>query len=292
MVIVLVAVLLVLVVARALPDLTRLRNFAWLHTWLEQTRQHASTDLAVLIEVGLPVVVCACVQFGLRGLLFGLASLVFSVFMLFYCWGPRDLERDAEAVAKAPDSERREAAIQMLRAELPPSTVPFAAEALVEATFTAALKRWFGVLFWFALIGPVGALFYRIVQLLAYAPEFTRDEPVPEQTRLQQIASILDWLPAHIMALSLALASNFDAVFKTWHDYHVAHGKGYWTLDLGFLAAIARASVDADVTAGDGYAQDANSPLVALEDAMVLVRRVLIVWITVIALIVLAGWAG
>ena len=44
--------------------------------------------------------------------------------MLFYCWGPRDLERDAEAVDKAPDSERRAAALQALRAETrtqPPS---------------------------------------------------------------------------------------------------------------------------------------------------------------------------
>lgn len=292
MVIVLVAVLLVLVAARALPDLTRLRHFGWLHAWQEQTSQHATSDVLLALQIGLPVLVCGCVQYGLRGLLFGLASLAFSVFMLFYCWGPRDLERDAEAVAKAPDSGRRDAAAQALRAELPQAAVAFTAEALVEAAFEAALKRWFGVLFWFALLGPAGALLYRLSQLLAFSPEFAGDKAPPQQGRAQQIALILDWAPAHLMALSLALASNFDAVFKTWHDYHVAHNKGYFCLDLGFLAAIARASVDADVTAGDGYAQDTHSPLVALEDAMVLVRRVLVVWVTVIALIVLAGWFG
>ena len=94
--------------------------------------------------------------------------------------------------------------------------------------------------------------------------------------------------------LALALVSNFDAVFKIWRDYHAANGKGYLDLDLGFLDAIARASVDADVAAdiaaGDSHPQTARTPLVALDDAMVLVRRVLIVWLTVIALIVLAGW--
>ncbi|HEX6833029.1 MAG TPA: beta-lactamase induction protein [Rudaea sp.] len=292
MVIVLLAVLLVLVVARALPDLARLRRFDWLHAWQQQLRQHGNPDLAIVFEVGLPVLVVGLIQYGLHDLLFGLAGLAFGVFVLFYSWGPRDLERDAEAIDKAPDSERRLAAAQMLRAEMPPEPVAFAAEPLVEATFNAALKRWFGVLFWFALLGPAGALLYRLAQLLAYAPEFSTQTPDAQRERARRLALILDWMPAQLMALSLALASNFDAVFKTWHDYHAAHGRGYFCLDLGFLPAIARASVDADVTAGDGYAQDTHNPLVALDDAMVLVRRVLVVWITVIALIVLAGWFG
>jgi AmpE protein len=89
------------------------------------------------------------------------------------------------------------------------------------------------------------------------------------------------------MALSLALASNFDAVFTAWRDYHHAHAQGYASLDLGYLDAIARASVAADVAA---EAHDAQVPLVALDDAMVLVRRVLVVWLTLIALLVIGGF--
>src|SRR6185369_8827096 len=105
----------------------------------------------------------------------------------------------------------------------------------------------------------------------------------------QKFAALLDWVPAHLMALSLALASNFDAVFTSWRDYHHAHSQGYASLDLGFLDAIARASVDADVAAGEGH-EDAHSPLIALDDAMVLVRRVLVVWLTLIALLVIGGF--
>jgi len=101
---------------------------------------------------------------------------------------------------------------------------------------------------------------------------------------------VLDWLPSHLMALSLALVSNFDAVFKTWRDYHAANGKGYLSLDLGFLNAIARASVDADVAADSDGEKSARNPRVALDDAMVLVRRVLVVWLAILAVIVLAGW--
>ena len=277
----LVAILLILFVAHVLPDLARLRDYSWWRAWLRWLGPPAP-GVALAIGVGLPVLVCVLVQAGLSTLWFGLIGFVFAVAVLYYCWGPRDLERDVEAIDKAPDGTARLAAAQALRRDGDDSELPFAAENLVAATFAAALSRWFGVLFWFVVLGPCGALLYRLAQLLAAAPA------TDESALARKFAALLDWLPAHLMALALALASNFDAVFSAWRDYHRAHAQGYANLDLGFLDAIARASVTADVAA-DGNA-DAHSPLVALDDAMVLVRRVLVVWLTLIALIVLGGF--
>ncbi|HXD84430.1 MAG TPA: cobalamin biosynthesis protein [Rudaea sp.] len=277
----LVAILLVLFVAHVLPDLARLRDYSWWRAWLRWLGPPAP-GVALAVGVGLPVLACALVQAGLRAPWFGLVEFLFAVVVLYYCWGPRDLERDVEAVDKAPDGAARLAAAQALRRDGENTELPFAAENLVAATFESALTRWFGVLFWFVLIGPCGALVYRLAQLLAAAPA------ADDSALARKFAALLDWLPAHLMALALALASNFDAVFSAWRDYHRAHAQGYANLDLGFLDAIARASVTADVAA-DGNA-DAHSPLVALDDAMVLVRRVLVVWLTLIALIVLGGF--
>ncbi|HTI95536.1 MAG TPA: cobalamin biosynthesis protein [Rudaea sp.] len=277
----LVAILLILFVAHVLPDLARLRDYSWWRAWLSWLGPPAP-GVALAIGVGLPVLACLLVQAGLRTSWFGLVGFVFAVLVLYYCWGPRDLERDVEAVDKAPDSAARLVAAQALRRDGDNSELPFAAENLVAATFAAALTRWFGVLFWFALLGPCGALLYRLAQLLAAAPV------TDESALARKFAALLDWLPAHLMALALALASNFDAVFSAWRDYHRAHPRGYANLDLGFLDAIGRASVVADVAA-DGQA-DAQSPLVALDDAMVLVRRVLVIWLTLMALVVLGGF--
>jgi AmpE protein len=281
----LVAILLVLLICRGLPDMARLRNFSWWRAWLNQLGASSAT-MALVFGVGLPVLVCALLQVALHSVFFGLTGVVFAVAVLYYCWGPRDLERDVEAVAKAPDSTQRLVAAQALRADGQTSELAFTAEALVAAAFNAALTRWFGVLFWFGLLGPGGALLYRLTQMLACIPGLA------ERPLARRVAAILDWAPAHLMALALALASNFDAVFTTWRDYHHAHPQGYASFDPGFLDAIARASVDADVAADDEHAQTAHSPLIALDDAMVLVRRVLIVWLTLIALIVLGGWFG
>jgi AmpE protein len=277
---ILVAILLVAFVSHVLPDLARLRDYAWWRAWLRWLGPPAP-GVALAVGIGLPVLACALVQMGLRTSWFGLVGFVFAVVVLFYCWGPRDLERDVEAIDKAPDGSARLAAAQALRRDGNTAELPFAAGDLVAATFEAALVRWFGVLFWFGLLGPCGALLYRLAQLLAAAP-------AEDTGTARKFAALLDWLPAHLMALALALASNFDAVFTAWRDYHRAHAQGYANLDLGFLDAIARASVTADVAA-DGNA-DAHSPLVALDDAMVLVRRVLVVWLTLIALIVLGGF--
>ena len=277
----LVAILLVAFVSHVLPDLARLRDYSWWRAWLRWLGPPAP-GVALAVGVGLPVLACALLQYGLRASWFGLVGFVFAVVVLYYCWGPRDLERDVEAVEKAPDSAARLAAAQALRRDGDHSELPFAAENLVAATFEAALVRWFGVLFSFVLLGPCGALLYRLAQLLAAAP--AAEDPA----LARKFAALLDWLPAHLMALALALASNFDAVFTAWRDYHRAHAHGYTNLDLGFLDAIGRASVVADVAA-DGQA-DAQSPLVALDDAMVLVRRVLVIWLTLMALVVLGGF--
>src|SRR5438270_408582 len=105
MAIVLIVVVLVLLLGRALPELARLRDFSWLHAWRAQVRQTDNAALQLLLVVGVPVLLCALVQLALRGVLFGFAGFAFALLLLFYCWGARDLERDVEAIEKAPDSE-------------------------------------------------------------------------------------------------------------------------------------------------------------------------------------------
>jgi AmpE protein len=294
MAIILVAVLLALVLMRSVPQPSRWRNFSWFEHWQRQTQAQADAYLGVILSVGVPVLVCSLVQFALRGVLFGTVSAALATGVLFYCWGPRDLESDVEAIDKAPDSERRLAAVQALRVEGTQMPLAFEPEPLAQAVFSAGLRRWFGVLFWFVLLGPAGALLYRLLHLLAFTPTDENGAAAARAGVALRASVILEWVPSRLIAVALALVSNFDAVLKTWRDRVRIVGKGHFCLDPEFLDAIARASVDADVeadvAAGDGDAQTAHTPLVALDDAMVLMRRVLIAWLTVIALIVLAGW--
>ena len=98
-----------------------------------------------------PLLVVALLQWSLDTLLYGAVALLFGVGVLFYCWGPRDLDLDVDAIVDAPDVAARNAAI----ARLSPDATD--TPALVVAVFHAARRRWFGVLFWFLVLGAFGA---------------------------------------------------------------------------------------------------------------------------------------
>jgi AmpE protein len=152
------------------------------------------------------------------------------------------------------------------------------------------LRRRFGVLFWFFLLGPAGALGYR----LAWVTADSEAERIDPRTRhaARRFALALDWIPAHLMTLAMALVSNFDAVISAWRTWHAQPGRSMWELDPDFLAAVARSGVNADIEAGDGPTLDTHDPIVELADARSLMLRVLVVWLAVVALIVLAGWVA
>lgn len=288
----LLAIVLVLATAHALPDLSRLRDFTWLRVWLSRWQgDGAQSGRPVLLLPALVFVLCALIQAALDRVLFGLPLFAFAVIVLYFCWGPRELDADIDAVLKAPDRDQRLAAAQALRPDPADRPLPLESAPLVEAAFGSALSRWFGVLFWFVLLGPAGALGYRMIQLIARSRAFSDALDARQLDIAERAARILDWAPAHLVALTLALVSDFDAVMKTWRGYHAAHGQGYFTLDLGFLGALAHAGVDADVVAGDGYAVDVDDPVNELADARRVLRRILVAWLAVLALIVLASFA-
>ncbi len=131
-----------------------------------------------LVPIGLLV---ALFQVALHGALFGLPSLLFGVARAVLCLG--------SARSRPGRGSRRRRARSRQRAAPPPRACgPKAAcprlldgGSLVEAVFRNAQHRWFGVLFWFLLLGPVGALLYRLVALSAEGeaasalPAHTRD---------------------------------------------------------------------------------------------------------------------
>lgn len=72
-----------------------------------------------------------------------------------------------------------------------------------------AYQGFFAVIFWYALLGPVAALAYR---LLALSAEKASSKPVAE--RAGQLRHAFDWIPVRLLAASFALVGNFAAVSR------------------------------------------------------------------------------
>ena len=293
----LVAVIVVLIAGHAVQSLAALRRFDWLVEWRRYIGGQSEAEGALngrtglLLVIGLPVLLIGLLQLALRQSLWGVPWFVFAVLLLFYCWGPRDLDLDVEAIVDAPDNEHKRAAVASLL-QNDPASVPDSSclngHALVEGVFNGALRRWFGPLLWFLLLGPGGAFAYRIAALLAIDPAHA-EAPAAQREDARWLLSVLDWPVAQLMTFALALAANFDAVFGAWRDWHA----GGVRLDSGFLGAAARASVDIEIAdddtdLADGSALAATPALLELRDAMSLVWRMLLLWLAVIALFVIA----
>ena len=295
----LIAVVIALALGHAAPAFARsARDYGWFGNWLRWLDEKLLEGegfwrgrYGIVVALLPPLLVVLLFQLALGEPLLGLAGLVFGVAVLFYAWGPRDLDVDVDALLSAEDPATRQAAAQRLGAA---STD---APALVGAVFRGAQRRWFGVLFWFLLLGPFGALLYRLSALSADG-EASALLPQATAAGARRLHAWLDWPVAQLMTLAMALVGNFDTVVGAWKD----NGGATLDLDAGFLVAAARASVRAEVAeetrdyveegvAGTAIAVQMGE-MPELRDAMSLAWRILLTWLAVLALFVLAGWVA
>jgi AmpE protein len=305
----LIAVVTALVLGHLAPALAAsVRHYDWYGQWLRWLDSRFPQEggipqnsvwrgrYGIALALLPPLLVVALFQVALDAPLLGLGGLLFGIAVLFYCWGPRDLDIDVEAIIAAPDPvARREAASRLF---VEGETVALDPASLVAAVFANAQRRWFGVLLWFLLLGPFGAVLYR---LTAIAAEGERATTLPPDTLrgARWLLSLLDWPVAQLMTLSLALVGNFDTVVGAWKD----NGGASFDLDAGYLAAAARASVRSELAdeAMDYVDEGVATPgalvqqlgeLPELRDAMSLAWRILLLWLAAMALFVLAGWVA
>lgn len=285
------AVVVALIIGHTMPQISQWRNYAWFERWLEFLQSQLLTQpfwqggWGVFACIGLPAVLVSLLIVWLNGLWAFLAALA----VLLYVWGPRDLDIDINAIINAEGLEAKEIAARTLYEE--GQTVSLDGPVAVAAVFENALTRWFAVLFWFLVFGPLGAaaaLAYRLLYLLVHH-KHTLVLPDTLRDAAAKTLNAVHCPPAHMMAFSMALAANFDSVIQVWRQWY-NQGGARW--DYRFLAEAANASVASELAdeAADADDGPASAPaLLELRDAMSLAWRMLLLWLAVLAVFVLAG---
>lgn len=285
----LLVALIALGLLHVMPQLARWRGDGLFRRWVTQLADTSGSG-RVALALLLPTVLCALLWWLLGHTpLGGLLQLLFSLTVLLYCFGPREFEADLEAVLGAPDGVSREAAAQTLADDGSP--IAWNAPALGVAIAYAALRRRFAVLLWFFLLGPAGALLYRLAQTLARSDSLQLDSS--SRSAARYVANALDWLPAQLLTFTLAFVGHWDAVIGAWRRWHSQTAPTSWySSEPGFLGAAAQADVLIDIEAGDGYAEEHSDPLAELVRLRSALLRALLAWLSVAALIVIGGWVS
>jgi len=171
----------------------------------------------------------------------------------------------------------------------PPISEPGWSQAVTEAVLEQANQRIFAVIFWFVILGPMGAALYRLANHLP-ALQNTRGEAVflPVGERL---IALLDWLPARITAFAYAIPGSFEDALFGWRSFHEQRYDEFRTSASGILictgSGALRLATLLDLEApADGVTAYHYLP----EAAMGLVWRALVVWLVLLGLFTLAGW--
>ncbi len=279
----LIAILIVLLVGHLTPiapHLRRLEILLGFWAWAERRAAGlpAPPIALLLLAIALPALLLCLLLCWMQDWAFGFPQFLLSTLVLFLAWGPRDLDLDVKDYLAAPDRDARERTAAHLGLSPLPEGTSLEAVQMVHRVGRAGLDRWFAPLFWFLLLGAPGALVYR---LLSWAP-------LPEQGPGRQLRDFARAIPAHLLALSLAIAAHFDAVLSAWREHH----GGDWTraVDLGFLDRVVQSVVDDQAVSGDGFIDALSGPLAQVAQLMNLLWRALFVWLTVIGAFVLGGW--
>lgn len=251
----------------------------WYRRWRSQLAGMGFGPVPLeLLAVLLP---CALVQFALNALeplLFGAAWIVAAAALLLYAFGRGSVGAELEKYRSQCRREDFEAAYLYGSAELrwfngvgtdgalSPDKVH---RAMQQGFLYQAQQRWFAVLFYFLLLGPVGALAYRLLQLSA-------------QGKPSLGLQLADWVPARLLAASFTITGNFvessDELLAG-----ILRGK----MEVGeLLYSVAMAATGEDKTpvpeAGFGtYAARQNELFAAL------VRRSSVAWVVLVSLGVL-----
>lgn len=214
-----------------------------------------------------------------------LLAYVYGVIVLLLCLGPRDLTAQISAYLKARSSgrepEARSVAGLMLGHE-PDETEAALGVKLAEVALERVADRLFSVMFWFALMGPIGAVLFRLSDL-----QWSRAQvDVPDSGYARAayaLKATLAWIPVHLLALTYLIAGGLDENWRAAKVSSSEAGKHFLDPDVGVLAHAGR-GILASMTEGD------REPSVMLHAAVDLIWRSIVIWMAVIGIITLIGW--
>ncbi len=274
----LVIILLALLIERLAGFLHPIRDHHWFEYYSRKitVMVRKNAYLSVLLSVVPVLIVVFFAHLFLAAISFGWMSWIFDLVILVYCLGNTHLRIQVrecyEQIEFGNMASARALLLEHFDVEEAGEITPYI---LMKAFYRASLQRVFSILFWFIVLGPVGAVLYRAIQKLSvYSPE-------ESMTKVNALANrmtfVLDWIPARLLALSFCLAGHFMDVFTEWRETFKSHKSDTYQVlyNCGHIAIRADAHPDAAVV----FAQ--------FDEAYYLVCRSLFIWLVVLALIIL-----
>ncbi|MFQ5469245.1 MAG: regulatory signaling modulator protein AmpE [Gammaproteobacteria bacterium] len=299
----LITILLVIFVERISKPWPKIRNYHWFNryvasfyhrcqktTWLD----NGFGVLMVVTSSILPAVIPQYFIAQTHGNLGWGISLLFSLLVLFYVIGPRTEDASIDDYLVAWKRDDTDAAYLSARQLLGDDSVlerTKITRKIIAFILLQSNERFLGVIFWFVILGPAGAFLYRLsCEMKMFAQNKGNNESGFIEAGIR-LHAILDWLPVRITGLGYAMAGSFVDAIQSMHraiknrdtdwvsrNQKVVIESGMGALQLGGINYDSFELADANVIAEQ------------IQAARSLVKRSLITWLVVFAILTITGW--
>jgi len=287
----LIALILGLIIERAVTHLLHLRELRWLDAYFDygEAQVRKLTDslafVGNLVVLLIPVLPVVAISAAFWDVFWDLPYLAFAVFVLLFSLGPRDLGEEVDEFCEASTAGDDETVKRVGKVLMETDVDEVAAPRVIgEAVFVQANNRIFGVVFWFVALGPSGAWLFRVSDLFRRRSAFESNRSGTVNSHVERMHGILSFVPSRLAALGYAVGGSFDDAFDAWREYCPEADEPFSKTTDNIAAAVGCGAMEVG-----GQVPQTNEA--AAGGAMRLVTRALFFWITVVALMTLFGWA-
>lgn len=166
-----------------------------------------SPNASLVLYLALPVLLVQVLLASLAPFVFGLAWIAVAAVVLVFSFGRAEYDRLIERYRSYCLAGDFEGAYLFAQSELgmfpdeDETSTPEAIHVAIERELLyLGFERWFAVLFYFLLFGPVGALVYRLLHL---------SRRTPEDALAARLLYFADWVPVRLLAAVFSLTGDF-----------------------------------------------------------------------------------
>jgi len=300
----LLATLMALFAERLAPQLAERRSLAWFDAYYAALQGRVSwPGWAVLLLLLAPwVVLTVLAQFVFHGVLWNLLELAFSVLVLFFALRPGSLDPAVDAYVAAREKGENDTARHQAEHILggsAPESVEEEVRAVADTLLLEANERWVAPIVWFVLLGPAGAVLYR---LTVHVEARAGQGALSEAARLLRAA--LDWIPAYLLAAMYTLSGSFEEGLNAWrqekqvsvdtpHDVVLSRADELELSNRDVLLRVGRAALRTEeysITTEISESGEIEADASIVRSARGLVLRAIIIIVAIIALLTLGDW--
>ncbi len=282
----LISILIALLVEALYKPVSDFRRYDWLLDISTKMYQKLSSQswcdgpIGVILMVVLPCFSVWLIIAMLTGVT-SLLSFLFGLLVLIYCIGPKDLldevKKFTQALQADDSDSARQYASEILGKDATGDMISLA-EQVKENIPVVANVRVLGVVFWFMLLGPVGAILFRYICLLHYKCRWNSGF----SNALEQAYEIIIWPSSRLSVLGFAVTGSFVDTLSLWRS-----STNFWQCSSEELLRVS--GIGAVRHELDEPSEEGQPDIEGVQNVLALMRRTLIVWLAILAILTLTG---